>query len=214
MPLPDIIYTLAYRKAFELYIKRGTPIELSHKAFSQEHLTTHYIWRTRGDNKVRASHAANNGKIFAWESPPSTGHPGEDYGCRCWAEPYHGLVIYDPPIEPVYPEFLLLPLLRTLWLLNAWRLWVLGRRVNAEWRLGAHKSAKRWASQIENRRWTPEEITETIKNGEKFPAPNRINPHNPAARYEYNGRYIVRDEVTKEILQISGDNFKRPPLPE
>lgn len=61
--------------------------------------STHYIWRAQEDDKVRSSHAANNGKIFAWDNPPETGHPGEDYGCRCWAEEY----IYDPPIEPVYP---------------------------------------------------------------------------------------------------------------
>ncbi|MEQ1890362.1 MAG: phage minor head protein [Alphaproteobacteria bacterium] len=54
----------------------------------QEQPATHYIWRTRGDNKVRAAHAANNGKIFSWDDPPVTGHPGEDYGCRCTAEPY------------------------------------------------------------------------------------------------------------------------------
>lgn len=46
-----------------------------------------YIWHTQGDDKVRSSHAANNGKIFAWNKKPDTGHPGEDYNCRCWAEP-------------------------------------------------------------------------------------------------------------------------------
>ncbi len=52
--------------------------------------TTHYIWRTRGDGKVRLRHARFNGKIFAWDSPPEGGyHPREDYGCRCWAEPYY-----------------------------------------------------------------------------------------------------------------------------
>jgi Phage Mu protein F like protein len=50
--------------------------------------TTHYVWRTRGDGKVRASHAANNGRIFAWDNPPPVGHPGEDFNCRCTAEPY------------------------------------------------------------------------------------------------------------------------------
>jgi SPP1 gp7 family putative phage head morphogenesis protein len=50
--------------------------------------TSHYIWRTQGDDKVRPSHAANEGKIFMWNKRPPTGHPGEDYGCRCWAEPY------------------------------------------------------------------------------------------------------------------------------
>ncbi len=51
--------------------------------------TTHYIWRTRQDDKVRPEHAANEGKIFAWDNPPPTGHPGEDYGCRCRAEPFN-----------------------------------------------------------------------------------------------------------------------------
>lgn len=74
-----------YRKAFQAYLRTGTPIEWSIK---QERPTTHYIWRTRGDDKVRPSHAANNGQIFAWDDPPPTGHPGEDYGCRCTAEPY------------------------------------------------------------------------------------------------------------------------------
>jgi len=171
-------------------IKLELAFDRALKAVALAHATTHYIWRTRGDNKVRASHAANNGKIFAWDNPPPTGHPGEDYGCRCTAEPYHGFVIYDPPIEPVYPELLLLPLLRIPRLLNAWRLWVLSRRENTEWTLGRHKSEKRWANQIENRNWTPEEIRETIKNGEKFPAPNKINPENAATRYEYNGRTL------------------------
>lgn len=75
-----------YRKAFQEYLRKGTPIEWSIK---QERPTTHYIWRTRGDDKVRASHAANNGQVFAWDNPPPTGHPGEDYGCRCTAEPYY-----------------------------------------------------------------------------------------------------------------------------
>jgi hypothetical protein len=52
------------------------------------HTTTHYIWRTQGDNKTRPSHAANNGKTFSWDNPPETGHLGEAYGCRCWAEPF------------------------------------------------------------------------------------------------------------------------------
>jgi SPP1 gp7 family putative phage head morphogenesis protein len=54
---------------------------------ADNHTTTHYIWRTQGDNKTRPSHAANNGKTFSWDNPPETGHPGESYGCRCWAEP-------------------------------------------------------------------------------------------------------------------------------
>lgn len=74
-----------YRKAFQAYIRKGTPIEW---AIKQERPTTHYIWRTRGDDTVRPSHAANNGRVFAWNDPPETGHPGQDYGCRCTAEPF------------------------------------------------------------------------------------------------------------------------------
>ncbi len=111
----QIIDTPAYRKAFIQYLRRGTPLNISLKALADEHLTTHYIWRTSGDEKVRPSHAANNGKIFAWKNPPATGHPGQDYNCRCWADPYYGLdnaPIYDPPLESVYPELIFLPLLR------------------------------------------------------------------------------------------------------
>lgn len=74
-----------YRRAFAAYLRMGTPIKLLGK---QERITTHYIWRTRDDDKVRASHAANEGRVFAWDSPPPTGHPGTDFGCRCYAEPY------------------------------------------------------------------------------------------------------------------------------
>ncbi len=50
----------------------------------------HYIWRTRRDERVRSSHAENNGRIFSRDNPPPTGHPGEDFNCRCWAEPVDG----------------------------------------------------------------------------------------------------------------------------
>ena len=43
-----------------------------------------YIWRTVEDGKVRAAHAQYNRKIRAWSESPD---PGEDYNCRCWAEP-------------------------------------------------------------------------------------------------------------------------------
>lgn len=57
-------------------------------SIKQERPTTHYIWRTHGDDKVRPSHAANNGQVFAGDDPPETGHPGEDYGCYRTAEPF------------------------------------------------------------------------------------------------------------------------------
>lgn len=49
-----------YRKVFQAYLRTGTPIEWSIK---QERPTTHYIWRTRGDDKVRPSHAANKDRF-------------------------------------------------------------------------------------------------------------------------------------------------------
>jgi len=67
---------------------------------------------------VRPEHEANDGKIFVWNDPPPTGHPGDEIGCRCWAEPYGG-AIDDPPLEPVYPELLFLPLFRFGRLLGA-----------------------------------------------------------------------------------------------
>jgi hypothetical protein len=111
----NLIETPAYREAFIQYLRKGKAIEISPKAAADARPTTHYIWRTSGDDKVRSSHAANNGKIFAWDNPPETGHPGEDYNCRCWAEPYYGFddtPIHDPPLESVYPELIFLPILR------------------------------------------------------------------------------------------------------
>lgn len=47
-----------------------------------------YIWRTSRDERVRDSHRSKEGKTFSWNDPPSdTGHPGEDFNCRCTAEP-------------------------------------------------------------------------------------------------------------------------------
>lgn len=47
-----------------------------------------YIWRTANDDRVRRSHASNNGKVFRWDTPPeSTGYPGQDIQCRCVAQP-------------------------------------------------------------------------------------------------------------------------------
>lgn len=45
-----------------------------------------YVWVTSGDERVRPTHRANNGKRFRWDTPPPvTGHPGHDYNDRCTA---------------------------------------------------------------------------------------------------------------------------------
>lgn len=75
-----------------------------------------YIWRTVQDDHVRSSHRQREGQVFSWNAPPEGGHPGEDYNCRCWAEP-----ITDA-ITPVYPELFLLPLFRFSKIANLWRI--------------------------------------------------------------------------------------------
>ena len=48
---------------------------------------TRYIWQTAGDQRVRDTHRALNGKIFDFNNPPiidelgNRGNPGEDYNC-------------------------------------------------------------------------------------------------------------------------------------
>lgn len=52
-----------------------------------------YIWRTALDERVRPSHADLEGEPFGWDDPPVTNssgdrnHPGQDFNCRCVAEP-------------------------------------------------------------------------------------------------------------------------------
>lgn len=47
---------------------------------------TSYVYRTSADERVRATHAAHEGKTFSWKEPPSTGHPGTEPNCRCIAQ--------------------------------------------------------------------------------------------------------------------------------
>lgn len=46
-----------------------------------------YIWRSQDDNRVRATHAARDDQTFSWDERLPGGFPGEDFGCRCFAEP-------------------------------------------------------------------------------------------------------------------------------
>lgn len=49
---------------------------------------THYTWSTSRDERVRHSHRLRDGLIFAWNDPPSDGHPGIPIRCRCVPIPY------------------------------------------------------------------------------------------------------------------------------
>ncbi|SHN69925.1 hemagglutinin repeat-containing protein [Desulfovibrio litoralis] len=84
-------------------------------------------------------------------------------------------------------------------------------RVDPEglWQLGAFKSDIKWTNQMTSRDWTPAQISETIKTGTQYSAPNMVNPGNEAIRYvnPTTGKFVVIDRVTKEILQLSGSNF-------
>ena len=66
--------------------------------------TTHYVWRTVGDSRVRGSHVARNGQIFAWSNPPEHGHPGQEPNCRCWPEPYYGNPAVPDALLQMVPE--------------------------------------------------------------------------------------------------------------
>lgn len=45
----------------------------------------YYVWKTKGDGKVRSAHSERDRKVFRWDDPPSGGHPGQDFNCRCKA---------------------------------------------------------------------------------------------------------------------------------
>lgn len=47
-----------------------------------------YRWHTKLDERVRKKHEQREGNVYSWIRPPSGGHPGEDYNCRCVARAY------------------------------------------------------------------------------------------------------------------------------
>jgi SPP1 gp7 family putative phage head morphogenesis protein len=70
-------------------VSRATTILTQSRAESVG--STHYIWRTAEDGIVRESHRRMNGKVVAWNDPPTldglTGHAGALPNCRCYPEP-------------------------------------------------------------------------------------------------------------------------------
>lgn len=57
---------------------------------------TSYTWSTAGDERVRESHRAHEGNVYAWDDPPAdTGKPGDDYQCRCVALPNFDELLND-----------------------------------------------------------------------------------------------------------------------
>ena len=64
------------------------------------------------------------------------------------------------------------------------------------WTLGSGKSGTKWASQMTRRGWTPEQISEAIEGGQRYPATNLVNAGNGASRYVHpmTGRSVVMDD--------------------
>ena len=60
------------------------------------------------------------------------------------------------------------------------------------------------------RGWTEQQIDEAISSGKQVAAPHNVNPSNGATRYIHGttGRSVVVDNVTQELLQVSGDGFR------
>lgn len=59
------------------------------------------------------------------------------------------------------------------------------------------------------RGWTPQQISEAIQNGQRFPAVNNVNSGNAATRYVHpdTSRSVVVDNVTGEVIHVGGDGF-------
>lgn len=86
-------YGVGQRKA-EFLARQETSLLMSkfHESRFKDIGSQSYIWSSSDDERVREDHKLLNGKIFSWDSPPvvdrrtgRTGHPGEDFGCRCVA---------------------------------------------------------------------------------------------------------------------------------
>lgn len=99
-PFDELVDDLQAR--YEVSVSRATMIARDQTAKMNGALTevtqrslglTGYVWRTSGDARVRDTHADLDGKKFEWDAPPSVGHPGQDYNCRCDAEPDFGKLL-------------------------------------------------------------------------------------------------------------------------
>jgi len=73
-----------------------------------------YVWTTRRDARVRPCHRALDGRTIWWDDPPvqwyetksrgrvytgQRAHPGESYGCRCYAVPVFDKDHFAPPVK-------------------------------------------------------------------------------------------------------------------
>jgi len=82
-------FGITHRRAKLIARDQTTKLNSSLTRLRQQELgVEEYIWQTSGDERVRQTHKANDGKKFRWDDPPKiTGHPGNDVNCRCVARP-------------------------------------------------------------------------------------------------------------------------------
>lgn len=80
-------FGITHRRAKLIARDQTTKLNASLTKLRQQEVgVTEYIWQTSGDERVRPTHKANDGKRFKWDEPPKiTGHPGHDINCRCVA---------------------------------------------------------------------------------------------------------------------------------
>lgn len=61
-----------------------------------------YIWQLTVSKKPRKDHLDRVGHFYAWDNPPSDGHPGQARGCKCGAQPAFGPTTYGIPVRERY----------------------------------------------------------------------------------------------------------------
>ncbi len=102
----DLVKTLNLEPLVDAIIdKEGYLNPANHgeiKAVDDVTMNNKYKWRTRKDIVVRKEHREREGVEFTWDNPPEGGHPGEAYGCRCWAEAFE----YEECFEKANPWLL------------------------------------------------------------------------------------------------------------
>ncbi|TMK15066.1 MAG: hypothetical protein E6G72_00700 [Alphaproteobacteria bacterium] len=63
---------------------------------------------------------------------------------------------------------------------------------------------------MQQRGWTPEQITEAIDTGRRYPATNRVHQGNTASRYVHprTGQSVVIDDQTGEVLHVGAPGYR------
>lgn len=79
-------------------------------------------------------------------------------------------------------------------------------------KLGEHKTNLKWLNRIEKRGRTPQDVIETIKYGERYRVPNKVNPENTATLYrsQRTGKYTIIDDMKNEVLHLSEKGYSLP----